>query len=405
MKRLLSRPMAWGGVLAVAWVLAACGGEGVGSGGTGAPVSVSSGTVSGFGSVWVDGLEYDDAAARVRLDSVEGAPDNSPGPVRLGLGQRVELDFVVDDEGRRVVSQVRVSPQLIGPVTSLAPLTVAGQRVLVNDDPAEGPLTLLDGVADPSALRIGQRIEVHGLPRRAGHATVVLASRIATLTAAGRDPWLRLGGTVSDLGAEGFRLGSLRVGRDDRTVVVPGHLALTEGQSVRVWTRQGLQGPQDDPHVVADRIQIVHRQWLPQQTVRLSGPVHTCEDGQWPRSGFVCLDEAVIELASAQVRGAGLGDLVDGRYVDVQARHDAARQVLRDARFELRTADDAASQARLAGEVADASGSRFTVRDTVVEMEGSTQRLCQPADGVRVLVTGRVNGDHVLAGRVQCLAP
>ncbi|MFN3298173.1 DUF5666 domain-containing protein [Caldimonas sp.] len=395
-----------GGLMAlvVAWGLAACGGGGVGSGGTGAPVS-SSGAVSGFGSVWVDGLELDDANARVRLDSVEGAPDIPAGQVRLGLGQRVELEFEIDGAGRRVVSEIRISPQVIGSVTSVAPLEVAGQRVRVNTDAAQGPLTLLVGVADASALRVGQRVEVHGLARMSGGVREIVASRIATVDRPGQSPWLRLGGVVEGLTPEGFNIGNLRVQRDGRTVIVPRAQALAEGQSVRVWTRGGILGPPGDPYVEADRIQILRRQWLPQQSVRLSGPVQACTDAQRPPLVYVCIADAVIERASAQVNGGSLDDLVEGRYVDVQARYDAVLQVLRDARLELRTADSEASIARLTGEVSGLSGSRFTVRDTVVELDASTQRGCEPANGVRVRVTGRIAGDHVRATRIECVAP
>lgn len=390
--------------LAVAWGLAACGGGGVGSGGTGAPVS-SSGAVSGFGSVWVDGLELDDTQARVRLDSVEGAPDIPPGQIRLGLGQRVELEFEIDAAGRRVVSEIRISPQVIGPVTSVSPLEVGGQRVLVNTDAGQGPLTLLVGVADASALEVGQRVEVHGLARTSGGVREIVASRIAMVDRPGQSPWLRLGGSVAGLTPDSFRIGGLRVQRDSRTVIVPGQQALAEGQSVRVWTRGGILGQPDDPYVEADRIQILRRQWLPQQSVRLSGPVQACSDAQRPPSVYVCVADAVIERSSAQVNGGSLDDLVEGRYVDVQARYDAVLQVLREARFELRTAASEASIARLTGEVSGLSGSRFTVRDTFVELDAGTQRECEPANGVRVRVTGRIVGDHVRATRVECVNP
>lgn len=389
--------------LVLAGGLVACGGgDGVGSGGTGAPVS-SSGTVSGFGSVWVDGLELDDTQARVRLDSAEGAPDLPSGPLRLGLGQRVELEFETEASGRRVVSEIRISPQVIGPVTSVSPLKVAGQPVRVNTDAAQGPLTLLVGVADASALQVGQRVEVHGLARTSGGVREILASRIATVDGAGQSPWLRLSGSVMGLTSGSFRLGGLRVQWDGRTVIVPGQQALAEGLSVRVWTRGGILGPPDDPYALADRIQILRRQWQRQQPVRLSGPVQVCSEA--PSLVYVCVADAVIERSSAQVSGGSLDDLVEGRYVDVQAHYDAALQVLRGARFALRTDASEASVARLAGEVSGVSGFRFTVRGTFVEWNASTPRDCDPAHGVRVRVTGRIVGDHVRATRIECVNP
>ena len=92
--------------------LTACGGgeiAGVGSGGTGI-ASVVDGTVSGVGSVFVDGTEYDDSSASVRRDDdVSGITSNAD----LRIGQRVRLEL--NSTGK--VQTATVLPQLVVPVT------------------------------------------------------------------------------------------------------------------------------------------------------------------------------------------------------------------------------------------------------------------------------------------------
>jgi hypothetical protein len=142
-----------GGVLA--------GGAGVGGGGGGSGTSslgtrsaLSEGTITGFGSVIVDGVLYDDSAvsAPYVTDYDEGQQ-----PVALHLGQRVRLEL--DTSGKAIA--IEVLPQLQGPVTAALGggwLQVAGQWVRV------GPKVFLPDHAQ--LLDIGTNskdLEVHGV--------------------------------------------------------------------------------------------------------------------------------------------------------------------------------------------------------------------------------------------------
>jgi hypothetical protein len=60
-------------------LLAACGGGGVGTGGTG---SFASGPITGFGSIIVNDVHYDESQARVEAD--DGSTRN-PDDLRLGM--------------------------------------------------------------------------------------------------------------------------------------------------------------------------------------------------------------------------------------------------------------------------------------------------------------------------------
>ena len=95
--------------------LAACGGgmqAGVGSGGSGAPVSVSVGPVTGFGSIIVNGTHYDETTAEVQLDERPDRPTAATIDV-IRLGMHIELQH-----RNLVISKATVGAELIGPVAS-----------------------------------------------------------------------------------------------------------------------------------------------------------------------------------------------------------------------------------------------------------------------------------------------
>ena len=102
--------------LAAAALLGACGGgggdtAGVGTGGTG---SFSVGTVTGFGSVFVNGIRYEDNGARLVDDDgtvkVLGTDDN---PLKVGMV--VEVTGSVDDSGTvRSATQIAYGAEIKG---------------------------------------------------------------------------------------------------------------------------------------------------------------------------------------------------------------------------------------------------------------------------------------------------
>ncbi|MEK7346904.1 MAG: DUF5666 domain-containing protein [Pseudomonadota bacterium] len=112
-------------ILAMLAALSACGGgntvaEGVGTGGTG----ITWGTVTGFGSVFIDGVEYEDSNSPIQ----QGTSAGQAVDTLLALGQQVQ----VTSDGTGQAQHIRVLPQLLGPVT-VAPsgqaLSVMGVNV------------------------------------------------------------------------------------------------------------------------------------------------------------------------------------------------------------------------------------------------------------------------------------
>lgn len=176
----LTRPL-----VAAAWAVAlgfitACGGigsiqiaGGVGSGGTG----LAEGVITGFGSVIVEGVRYDDSKASTVQDTETGTEEMA----EPRLGQRARVTY--DASGAAL--RIQLLPQLRGVVEQVdgSEFVLLGQRVRVVADNASGmPATQWsDGY---SRVAVGDAIEVHGSWSRDGQSRgLLIASRIDVLDA------------------------------------------------------------------------------------------------------------------------------------------------------------------------------------------------------------------------------
>jgi hypothetical protein len=188
------------------------------------------GTITGFGSVIVGGVRYDDSAAAI--DDEDGTAQGSSA---LKLGMTVQLASGAVDSGSATASPnataktIRICDELVGPVSAIdtvgSTLTVIGQIVQVTastvfDSSLGGGLT---------AVRMGDVLEVHGTADATTGA--ISATRIEPKTAA---PSYRLRGVVSalDATAKTFRIGDALISYGGATGSALTGLA--NGQVVRV---------------------------------------------------------------------------------------------------------------------------------------------------------------------------
>jgi hypothetical protein len=167
----------------------------VGTGGTGA---FASGPITGFGSIIVDGVHFDESAARIESD------DDSPRDrSALHLGMVVEVESGDVNNGEAVAQRVRIVSEMIGRVDSVAAntLVVNGQPVHTNaatvfDDRFAGGLA---GVA------VGRVVEVYGFVY--ADTGDLLATRVEPNDAASA---FKFRGVVTalDASARTFRIGT-----------------------------------------------------------------------------------------------------------------------------------------------------------------------------------------------------
>lgn len=208
--------------LALAALLHACGG-GVEGQGTGS-VSYSEGPIAGIGSIFVNGVRYDDSGARITDD--EGRL-LVPGDLRLGMTVRVDAGPIDGLTATAVATAVHVGSDLIGRVeakdTVAGTLSLLGQTVRVTasttfDDRLAGGLA---GVA------VGSTIEVFAIFDPV--TGVYAAQRVEPETAPAH---FKLRGSVAglDLAARTLRIGAATV--TWAAGVAPAGLA--NGQTVRL---------------------------------------------------------------------------------------------------------------------------------------------------------------------------
>ena len=180
-----------------------CGGgdSGVGAGGTGSPLSFSQGPITGFGSIIVNGVHFDDSGASV-VDDDGNALSNTQS-LRLGTVVDVQGGSVVD--GATAATAIHVHVDLVGPVTAAwdagtGRLAVLGQPVRVLST------TALDGFSGgAAAIPVGSVVAVSSLYDKA--TGVYVATRIDPAPGAVRFA-IRGATTAVDTTARTFTIGT-----------------------------------------------------------------------------------------------------------------------------------------------------------------------------------------------------
>jgi len=398
----ITRQLALLAIAAAAVIVAACGGgdggseAGVGTGGSGYAV----GTVTGFGSVIIDGSAWNDSGARVQ---VENNPATGPVATTARLGQRVQVEYETEPDAK----VVEVGAAAIGTVqavdTSVTPprLRVAGQIVQVNLDFDAGPVTLFEGYASAAAISPGDIVEVHGAPVLTGSTYVLQASRIEKLAAlpAGL---VRVQNVVQQFNAAArtMRLGDITVSTATASVLPTG-ATIANGRTVTVWARPPAGG---GTTLTADfvRVRDLSTNTKPSD---LSGTVTSLD------AAARTFDIAGVRVnaVTAMVVPANLA-LANGNFVVVRGsfRSDgslAATQV----RIRRKGATPGFDhEVSLTGPISDfVSLADFRVRGVRVDASGATQRACTGnnviiGNGLNVEIGGAIVGDKVVAELLFC---
>ncbi len=371
----------------VAATLVACAGggeDGVGSGGTG----YASGSVTGFGSVIVEDVRYDDSAAAISVENDPAAPRTGTSTdVRLGM--QVEVSFDASERAQTI----RVAPTVVGSLESRSStaLVVAGQAVRLASDPQ--PPAVLSGLSGLADLSVGDRLEVHGTRDASG---TVVATRLERLDASSGS-WTRVMGPITGLDASGrsFTLGGLTVQLASNASVLPAGAVLAEGQVVAVYA----DGAPAGGRLVARSVRVVSVPPSDAAPWRIGGVVRS-DDRATQR---LRVAQAEIDIASASYVNGSASDVAEGSRVRILGVASAGR--LRATQIEIVRAVDELVQ--ITGPITDyvASGS-FRVRQTPIDASSSAvawvgASAASLADGVTVTVSGQVSGGVLRASRVQ----
>ena len=291
----LSSPIRRRSLLALAvGGLTGCGGGEIGTlfagpPGTGGTGLFAQGTISGFGSVIVNGIRFDDTAATVQVNGV----NVTSLELRLGM--------VADVQGLRgadltlgVANAIAVWSIAQGVVSQVqgGQFMVAG--MLVQTDAA----TVFDGIGSVAALANGLRVAVWGLQSGIDGSrwTATRVAVVASTTLVGSGI-VSAAGTLNGLALSGAAVASLGVGQ---LVRVQGQLARS-GTSVNVESVK-LLGLQSDS--------------MPQGEVEMEGLVTALLSGSRFMLGSVEVDASSVSLAALyKVLAVGQRIEVEGTWV------------------------------------------------------------------------------------------
>lgn len=316
------------GLLATGLVasLVACGGgggsssAGVGTGGTG---SFAVGSISGLGSIIVNGVRYDDSSASVVDD--DGASSSASS---LSIGQVVEVRGSVNSDGvSGTATSVAFFSELKGPVTAVnagaSTVTVFGQVVNVT------ATTVFDSVSGLSALAVGNVIEVYGLPGASGTVTATRIEREATSVAAYGGEF-RVRGVVSGLTGtspnQRFTMGSVTVQLDSSTTV-DGTIA--DGVFAKVRLNKTAAG---DGSYTAVRVQVKTRSYdSGVNKAEIEGLVSEFTSASAP---FKVNGYPVQLGTSVTYKDGAVGGLTDGVRVEVKGTVTSGVLIISEVEFE-----------------------------------------------------------------------
>lgn len=334
------------GLSGSAW-LAACGG-GVETGGTGGNATTyASGPITGFGSVIVGGVRFDDSGAAI--DDGEDAR-RSRDDLKLGMTLEIEAGEIRRD-GTATARRVRFESEIVGPVGAVdlsgSAFLVLGQRVTV-DASTVFDERIVGGLAGLSTLDPVEVYAVFDPALQRYRATRVERSSLL--------PGLRLRGQLTqvDTTAQTLRIGSTSYGYAGASNVPAG---LAAGQFVR------LRLELDNLRWVVRGFGVALRSWSDADGLRVEGLV----SGYTSVSSFA-VNGRPVDAAAAQFPNGSAG-LELGARVEVEGT--VRNGVLRATRVSLKSDDDVRNRGfEVNGSITSVASGSFVVRGVTVATTG-----------------------------------
>lgn len=392
-------------MLAGALFVAGCGGDtgGVGVGGTGltitqiatdsTPVAVAtpvpvtvSGPITGFGSVIVNGLKFDDTLADVLRDAITISNSN------LRLGMTIEVTGTRNADGiTGSASTIKVFSEMKGPVQSVqagaGSLSVLGVKVTVDSS------TVFEGAGDLSAVKAGDAVEVYGL--RNPSTGDVLATRVEVepVTANSGPVTISLSGSISALNtaARTFVLNGQTV--QYGSAMVTGSLA----SGVKVQVTGSV--PSGGGNVTATTVAVQATSSLTEgQTMEFSGIVTDFVSRTQFRINALPIDAGSNSLAASEIL-----KLQNGTRCEVKGR--VRNGVIVASELECKSSSATATVYEVSGTItAFVSASNFTLRNQTIDASQASfsgGALANLALGKKVTVKGPVVGGVLKATTVE----
>ncbi len=402
--------------LFAALTLAACGGGGdaaspnaqapgaVSAPGAAPSDTLSQGVITGFGSIIVNGVRYDDSAALVSDEDDEENPSRGRNDLKLGMVVTVSG---VSGTGTGSASAIAFGSMLKGPVQSIngstvtasvsvaagtQTLVILGQTVVVGARAIFDPLSLPGGFAD---IRKGDALEVHG------HLDVTANRMIATrINPEANASVYKITGNVSSLSASSrtFKIGPEVI---SYATIDPGKLRVNLANGVTVKVQ--LSSVQTSPAIWnATRIKPASRKAMENRSkVEIEGLI----------DAFTSASQFSINGVPVDARNArfpkGPGSLALGARVEVKGSIVGGTLVATQVKVE--EDDDEDNKIELNGVISgvNTSARTFELRGLTVSYAGSVKfehgTESKLVNGAKVEVKGRASpgGSTIQAQKIE----
>ncbi len=400
-------------IAATAILVAACGGGGSNDvpvttpppPASAAPAMLTVGPITGFGSVIVNGVRFDDSAAKVEIEDNEDRIGDKNGGLQIGMVVALKGDRKDDGSGR--AQGISMEAEIRGPVQSVTPDAsgTGGTLVAMGQSITTTATTTFLGVAKLADLKAGDIVQIHGLNKTSGEITAFLIQKKDS--AAGYKTYGKV--SAHDTAAKTFKIGTLLVKYDDKTELRK--LPATSWNDLVLRVR-GLASDFTASPLEFKAARIKQAGDFGDDNNRLNEAEVKgfISDLAADKSGFkingvdIKVDSKTVYLPS----GKSAGDLANGMLVEAEG--SVANGVITAAKVKFE--DENELEVELKGAISNfktaADGTfMFTVRNqdvvttkaTAIDLRGRAAAL---ADGVKVEVKGRqiVDG-KLIAARVK----
>ncbi len=362
-----------------------------------ATIASVDGTITGFGSVIIDGVRFDDSATKVAIANSADATAATLGDLHTGMRVQGELkDGVLQN---LVVNFVLVGT--VGTVDATAgTLTVFGQTIKTT---TTGQLpTVFEGFSALAQMALGDLVKVSGTVASDGSIT---ATRIERRAKDGTEVF-RVSGAVQsiDATAKTFML----VGNSSVTVnyaaakLLPTGAVIENGKLVSVVATAAPASSSGKNVLTASVVEVKARKLADSSDTTVGGPISDFTSLASLRIGDVLVDASSATLKE----GTLAADVANG--AQAQA-HGTIKDGTMKADWLRVFKNDTAIKAMLVGQITDyVSLGNFTLRGTVVDASAARFTKGTAADvaaGAWVQVTGQLTTAGVKATEIAVQTP
>ena len=212
------------GIMMSCFIIACTDSGGDVTAGIGGSGRVASGSITGFGSVFVNGIEFETDSATFNVDGTSGTQDD------LGIGMIVNVSGSINDDGiTGTANNITFDDELQGPITAIAnigndgfkkSLIILGITVFIDDSSTTFDI---DNDSVPintdftfDTIAVSNNVEVSGFFDANGD---IQATRIELKnTTFNTDSIVEIKGTISALSGTNFNLANLMINASSATI-------------------------------------------------------------------------------------------------------------------------------------------------------------------------------------------